>query len=644
MTALLRDGAKPKPTCITGRALLIGAALIPFNAYWVIRLERVMFGPYPSTISLFPNAIFTLFLLIGFNAFLLHRVRRLSLTQAELMTVYFMVAISTGLAGLDGVGIVIQIIPHGAWFGTQAGKWESFLGAFPDWLVIRDPEAVRGHYLGNSTFYTAYHLRAWIVPTLCWTLFVSVLLWTTMCINVVVRRQWQDRERLTFPIVWLPLQMSDPSGNFFRSRLMWAGFVTAFGMGLYNGVAFLYPSLPMIPLGSYDWKPYFSQKPWSAIDWFPTTLYPLAIGLGYLLPIDLLFSCWFFFLFWKAQMVVSNIFAWDVTPEFPFIREQSFGAVVGLASYYLWTGRRSFREAWEEAVRGSPTTQESLQYRMAFLGLGLGFVFLVGFCLMGGMSLWLAVGFFILYLAIVFVVVRIRAELGPPVHDFHFIGPDRMIPRALGVTGWRQSDLAMMSMLFFLNRAHRGDTPPIGLEGLYAAHRRNWEPSRMLAAIMIAVVLGTVATFWAHEHQAYLFGAAAKFNQGRWQGHEAFTQMEGWVTGTQNPKPNISAILAMGVGLGSSLALIGARMRFFGFPFHPIGYAISSNWSIHLVWLPLFIAWFVKLLVMRYGGLATYRRFLPFFLGIILGDCVQGSFWGLMSLVFNVRMYQFFGM
>ncbi|HXG22955.1 MAG TPA: DUF6784 domain-containing protein, partial [Chthonomonadales bacterium] len=76
----------------------------------------------------------------------------------------------------------------------------------------------------------------------------------------------------------------------------------------------------------------------------------------------------------------------------------------------------------------------------------------------------------------------------------------------------------------------------------------------------------------------------------------------------------------------------------------PIGYAVSSNWSIHLVWLPLFIAWIIKLLIMRYGGLATYRRFLPFFLGLTLGDCVQGSFWGLVSLLFNVRTYQFFGM
>jgi hypothetical protein len=655
---------------ITRRAVLIGAALIPFNVFWVLRLERVMFGPYPSTISLFPNAVFVLFLLVGANALLRRHAARVAFSQAELITIYLMVAVSTGLAGLDGVAILNQIIPHGAWFGKLAGKWGDFLDAYPAWLTIKDPEIVRGHFLGSSSFYTWPVLRAWAVPILAWSGFIIVLLWTAMCMNVLVRRQWQDRERLTFPIVWLPLEMSDPGGGLFRSPLMWAGFALAAALGLFNGLAFLYPSVPMLPIGLYDLKPLFTTKPWSAIDWFPTTLYPLAIGLGYLLPLDLLFSCWFFFLFWKAQMVVSNIYAWDVTPDFPFIREQGFGAVIGLAGFYLWTGRRSLAEAWREAwrrgrgdaeTRGNeemrkwgnedptPNAQrptpnlEALSYRAAFLGLAIGFLLLTVFCLAAGMSLWLAVAFFVLYLAIIFVIVRIRAELGPPVHDFHFIGPDRMLPRALGVTGWRQNDLAMLSMFWSLNRAHRGDVAPVGLESLYAAHRRGWEPGTMFWAVMLAVVLGTLSTFIGHEHQAYQLGTGAKFNQGYWQGAEAYGKMEGWVGGSQDAKPNVPAVWAMVVGLFSCLSLLWLRLRFVGFPLHPIGYAISSGWSIHLVWLPLFIAWLAKILAMRYGGLASYRRFLPFFLGLILGDCVQGSMWGLVSLLFNMRTYNFFG-
>ena len=64
---------------------------------------------------------------------------------------------------------------------------------------------------------------------------------------------------------------------------MWSGFAVAAGLGLWNGIAFLYPSLPLLPLGITDLKPLITAKPWSAIDWFPVTLYPLAIGLGFLM-------------------------------------------------------------------------------------------------------------------------------------------------------------------------------------------------------------------------------------------------------------------------------------------------------------------------------------------------------------------------
>src|SRR5437899_1403996 len=118
---------------VTARAIALGALLIPFNAFWIVRLERVMFGPYMSTISLFANAVFILFVLVGLNALCLRFAPRLAFSQGELLTLYTMLAISTGLAGLDGVGILSQMMPHGAWFG-KTNHW-TFLDAFPTWLT-----------------------------------------------------------------------------------------------------------------------------------------------------------------------------------------------------------------------------------------------------------------------------------------------------------------------------------------------------------------------------------------------------------------------------------------------------------------------------------------------------------------------------
>jgi hypothetical protein len=165
----------------------------------------------------------------------------------------------------------------------------------------------------------------------------------------------------------------------------------------------------------------------------------------------------------------------------------------------------------------------------------------------------------------------------------------------------------------------------------------------MFGAIMLATVVGTLAAFWAFEHQAYALGAAAKFNQGSGHAQQAFVRMNNWVTGALDPHPNGPATMAMAVGLLTALGLLILRLRFFGFPLHPLGYAIASSWAIHLVWMPMLIAWVLKGLTMRYGGLRAYRQFLPFFLGLILGDCVMGSVWALLSLALNVRTYNFFG-
>jgi hypothetical protein len=433
---------------------------------------------------------------------------------------------------------------------------------------------------------------------------------------------------------------------------MWGGFVVAGGLNLWNGIAFLYPSLPSIPLGIVDLKPLLTARPWSAIDWFPITFYPLAIGLGYLLPLDLLFSAWFFFFYWKLQLVVSNALAWDTTPDFPFIKEQGFGAIMGLFAFYLWTGRRTYAAVWRNAWRNNTRNQEpdnldrpveALSDRTALIGVAVGFAGLVGFCLAAGVTWWVAVAFFAVFIATITVVTRIRAELGPPVHDFHFMGPDNMIPRVLGVAGLKQADLAFFTFSFAFTRAHRSDTMPLGLEGLQIARMRGLNARRMFSAIMLATLLGTLSVFWAYEHQAYQFGAATKFEHGYGMSGEAFARMASWVSGSFNRDPNLMAIAAMVIGLVTTLVLFMFRIRFYGFPFHPIGYAISSSWAINLVWLPLLIAWVLKILTMRYGGLRAYRNFLPFFLGLILGDCVIGSVWGLISLLFSMRTYNFFG-
>src|SRR4051794_1288202 len=80
------------------RCLLIGLILIPLNAFWLVRMEVAGMigsaggatGPYPTSFSLYANAVVWLLLLIGVNRLLLRRAPRLALSQPELLVVYVM--------------------------------------------------------------------------------------------------------------------------------------------------------------------------------------------------------------------------------------------------------------------------------------------------------------------------------------------------------------------------------------------------------------------------------------------------------------------------------------------------------------------------------------------------------------------------
>ena len=115
------------------------------------------------------------------------------------------------------------------------------------------------------------------------------------------------------------------------------------------------------------------------------------------------------------------------------------------------------------------------------------------------------------------------------------------------------------------------------------------------------------------------------------------------MSGSLHATPNKQAAGAMGFGFAVTLLLAACRLRFNGFPLHPLGYALSSSWAIGICWMPLMIAWLLKAITMRFGGLPAYRKAVPFFLGLVLGDCVFGSVWALLSLLLNTRTYNFFG-
>lgn len=609
-------------------------------------MERVRQGPYVTSISLFFNVVFIVLAITLINALVRRWLPRQALTQAELITIYSILAVASAIGGMDMMQGLLMVITHSAWFASDENNWDAlFADSPPRWLLIQDKSVLEGYYQGNSTLYRWDVMRAWLEPVAWWAGFIIALLLLLMCVSVLLRKQWMDHERLTFPVVLLPLEMTRPGLALFRNRLLWAGFGLAGAVDLLNGLNYLYPALPTLNIAKINLRNYVTAHPWNAIDWLPVTFYPSVIGLSFLLPVDLLFSCWFFYFYWKLQRVVSRAFAWDATPRFPFIDQQCFGAYMGIVVGLLWIARRYLRQVGLKiAGRASELddSREAMSYRQAAVGIALSLGALALFCLRAGMTPGMIAAFFAIYIALAVAVARVRAEFGSPVHDFHMTGPDRTLPLLLGSENIPRRDLSMFALFWWFNRAYRSHPLPHQVEGLYLARRARADARAFLWCVMLAVPVAVISTFWAYAHLAYRLGAAAKFWSGYGYGGEAFTQLEAWVT---NPEgPNFQAVVATGFGFAAAAFLSFTRARFLGWPMHPVGYAVSGSWSMNLLWMPMLIAWAGKLAVLRYGGLRLYRRALPFFLGLILGETVVGCAWSLAGIGWRIPTYSFWGL
>jgi hypothetical protein len=163
------------------------------------------------------------------------------------------------------------------------------------------------------------------------------------------------------------------------------------------------------------------------------------------------------------------------------------------------------------------------------------------------------------------------------------------------------------------------------------ARRASIRPERVALALFIAVALGWCVGWYNHLTPYYEHGAQ-QLRGGIWGEWISRPEYQAAATYPHTPRlPEEARVAATGVGAGVTVVLSLLRLRFAGFPLHPLGYAISCSYG-SLAWGPFLMVWVLKSLALRYGGMAFYRRTIPFFLGLALGHfAVAGIFWGLLG-------------
>ncbi|MFZ4507910.1 MAG: DUF6785 family protein [Fimbriimonas sp.] len=592
--------------------------------------------------SLMVAPISALLLIILLNAPLRLWLPKAALNQTDLVTIFALVAVAGAVSG-EWVGF-----GHGATYiypflsKTNPTYKDQLMVHIPDWLALKDIAQVQDIEGGGRSWqYVITRLPTYFPIWCAWGgLFFSLFL-SMQCINSLMRGAWCERERLTFPLIQLPVAMAEGggAGGMWKSRHMWIAFAVMFSIDILNGFHYLYPSVPEIPVKTYFMiNEAFKEPPWSNIGDFRISLYPFMAAIGLFMPSDLLLSFVVFFLLRKATHVVlasngipqQTFSGTAIVPGPPYFDEQTWGGVIAMFLGILWVSKDYLREVWSDIRTGARQPDGGVTHRWAFIGLIFGFVIMVGYGLTGGLPVAYLIPYVALFLVFSVVLTRIRAQLGPPTHEFAFFGPNSIMHRFLGNRWLNDKQANYVSEVYLvMNRIYRNHVMPYQLEAMKMAQIEKVNQKRMFQAIAVISVLAFFLAYFFVQVRVYRTGQIG------------WTEAPGYLNNILNNRkgPDITGIVMTIFGFAMVLLLDLIRFRFPGFPLHPAGYVLSMNYGVDYFWFGLLMALLIKNFVQRYYGLRGYVTLRSIALGILLGEYAAETIWMAMALITKQSTY-----
>jgi len=287
----------------------IGAALVCLIVCWG---ELVVSTIQIAICQFAPAAIGLLLIIVLINLLIGWLGPRFALRPHEVIIIYVMIVcaaltVSRGLLERWLPGLVAV-----NYYANPTNHWDTtFFEHIPQWGVPFDVRGeaeqpvVRDFYEGLRPG-APIPWRPWLTPWLAWLVPVFAMLFSYACLAAIIREQWVDNEKLSFPLTILPLEMAEHSRwsqSFFSNWLTWIGFIIPTFVFTLAGLHRFFPSIPEIPVQYRLNQMVFNSmgRPWR--DLGHTTAYcsMAAVGFGYFLPAQVLFSLWAFFVFARVQ-------------------------------------------------------------------------------------------------------------------------------------------------------------------------------------------------------------------------------------------------------------------------------------------------------------------------------------------------------
>jgi hypothetical protein len=630
------------PLKLTARALLLGVLFVIIVCFIVSYAELVIMKIQIGVFQLSPVVIGIFFFVIIINRISGKISRRLNLSGSELMVIYCMMLLAAMTSSRGLMEMLIPPLVSINYFANETNEWkELFFKYIKPQIVPFDisggeSQSIARMFYENTEPNPDIPWMKWLPVLLTWGIPILSIFFGFMCLSSIMSRQWIDNEKLVFPLVQLPLEIvkDSQSRRFFPNKLMWVGFIIPVVIYTLNGLHNIFPAVPFLSLKT-NLNQYINEKPFNAIYHTSLNISFAAIGFFYLLTTQLLFSLWFFFIMTRVQDVFASIMGQRITniPLFPartYIGYQVAGAYLVLIIYWIYTSIPHLKRVLKCAFIkiNVDDSNELMPYRIAVWGLIASFLITVFWCWWAGLSLWVAIFELGIYMFMVAIVMaRSVSEGGMLVTETPFRPVDIMI-MFKSKSSLDRSSISFLSLFDAVFAKDQGGHILTGfMDSLKFSDGVKLKRRSLLTVFGVGLVVTLVSAASIQLYLSYRYGGNFLMPYTYRGNPVAILRDYATALMGMQTEANPAYFIPFFIGIGITFFLAFMRAIYWWWPFHPLGYALPASWTMTAFWLPIFIAWLLKSIIIKYGGVKQYLKFKPFFLGMILGEFSMATIW-----------------
>lgn len=636
------------PAFITG--LFSVALCCAFSPYNNIKLQNS-----PLAGGHFPLASFgcLLFLLAIVNPLLSLFRKEWRFHFHELLLIWSMVTVATGIAHTGLMRTFIINITTPDWFTTTAGSLSTkLLPHLPDKIFLRDPDLIRPLYNGLEggldmswwDILLRIPWSAWVVPIAWWALFIAMTHMAMVGLVGMFSHQWIENEKMNFPLLRVPEIFSEEAEKgtlrkYLTHKTFLIGFSIPLFLHLLNGLHTYFPEVPQIPTVILA-QPYIPKEGFlSGFYKVKIYIYPAFVGFAFLASKQISFSLWSFFIIGGFLPGVLQTLGWRLpaaalgttfSPVLSRVEEmQMVGAFGVFFLFIVWLARGYLKRLFVTTFfKKDPSVEEP----HGFLPPRVAVVFFVGGFM--GILLWLTFMGMNLFATLLFIGVcfmfqlvasRLICQGGLPYFTLALAPSDGFLafldtriiaPTTLYLGAVIQKvtflDLreSLMPSLFHSSRLSDGSRPQY----------------RFVWGILCAMALGVLISFVAILTLYYKFGIATLPDD--WAVESTRRVHENMAQLLTHPEQSKEwSMIFTGIGALVMGFLVMGYHHFIWWPLHPIGYLTTYSSAMQILWFGFFIGWLCNTLVLRYGGVNRFKEVRRLFIGMIAGDLIMALLW-----------------